>query len=166
MATRKSKKLDTFEGLYKRLEEVILANSGENEFEEIFKLVVLKLWNELNDEPVELTMDKANLKLRKIDLLWGGVLSEPRLLLCEEHYQICVSILKTFSFKIRYKTDNLEEKLLVSEHQDLIHQAESYLILAHKLQFCNGIRSDHSYNIRISFKSGTLFFEIVGNNHV
>ena len=97
MATRKSKKLDTFEGLYKRLEEVILANSGENEFEEIFKLVVLKLWNELNDEPVELTMDKANLKLRKIDLLWGGVLSEPRLLLCEEHYQICVSILKTFS---------------------------------------------------------------------
>lgn len=72
MATRKSKKLDTFEGLYKRLEEVILANSGENEFEEIFKLVVLKLWNELNDEPVELTMDKANLKLRKIDLLWGG----------------------------------------------------------------------------------------------
>ena len=55
MATRKSKKLDTFEGLYKRLEEVILANSGENEFEEIFKLVVLKLWNELNDEPVELT---------------------------------------------------------------------------------------------------------------
>ena len=71
MATRKSKKLDTFEGLYKRLEEVILANSGENEFEEIFKLVVLKLWNELNDEPVELTMDKANLKLRKIDLLRG-----------------------------------------------------------------------------------------------
>ena len=53
MATRKSKKLDTFEGLYKRLEEVILANSGENEFEEIFKLVVLKLWNELNDEPVD-----------------------------------------------------------------------------------------------------------------
>ncbi len=71
MATRKSKNLDMFEGLYKRLEEVILANSGENEFEEIFKLVVLKLWNELNDEPVELTMDKANLKLRKIDLLWG-----------------------------------------------------------------------------------------------
>lgn len=86
-----------------------------------------------------------------------------------EHFTILtnkIEILKTFSFKIRYKTDNLEEKLLVSEHQDLIHQAESYLILAHKLQFCNGIRSDHSYNIRISFKSGTLFFEIVGNNHV
>ena len=37
MATRKSKKLDTFEGLYKRLEEVILANSGENEFESLLK---------------------------------------------------------------------------------------------------------------------------------
>ena len=54
VATRKSKNPDTFEGLYKRLEEVILANSGENEFEEIFKLVILKLWDELNDEPVEL----------------------------------------------------------------------------------------------------------------
>ena len=119
MATRKSKKLDTFEGLYKRLEEVILANSGENEFEEIFKLVVLKLWNELNDEPVELTMDKANLKLRKIDLLWGGVLSEPRLLLCEEHYQICVSILKTVSYThltMCVEKDENKMAFLIREH--------------------------------------------------
>ncbi|WP_153050816.1 hypothetical protein, partial [Streptococcus suis] len=62
MATRKNKNPNTFEGLYKRLEEVILANSGESEFEEVFKLIILKLWNELNDEPDELTIVTANHK--------------------------------------------------------------------------------------------------------
>ena len=51
LATRRNTKPDTFEGVYKRLEEVILANSGENEFEEIFKLIVLKLCNEMSHEP-------------------------------------------------------------------------------------------------------------------
>ena len=97
MAARKCTKPNTFEGLYKRLEEVILANSGENEFEEIFKLVVLKLWDELHNEPVELTIDAANQKLRIIDSVWVGVIAESKFLLSEEHYQICVSILKMVS---------------------------------------------------------------------
>ena len=97
MVTRKNKKPDTFEGLYKRLEEVILANSGENEFEEIFKLIILRLWNEINNEPDEFTIDTANQKLKKIDTKWSGVLSETRFLISEEHYQICISVLKTCS---------------------------------------------------------------------
>lgn len=97
VAVRKSKNPNTFEGLYKRLEEVILSNSGENEFEEIFKLIILKLWNELNDESDELTIATANHKLKKIDTKWKGVLSETRFFISEEHYKICISILKAFS---------------------------------------------------------------------
>lgn len=98
LATRRNTKPDTFEGVYKRLEEVILANSGENEFEEIFKLVILKLWNEISNEPDELNIESANAKLKKINRKWTGVLSEARFLISEEQYQICFSILKSISF--------------------------------------------------------------------
>lgn len=98
LATRKNTKSDTFERVYKQLEEVILANSGENEFEEIFKLVILKLWNELRNEPDELNIESANAGLKRIDGRWTGVLSEARFLISEEQYQICFSILKSISF--------------------------------------------------------------------
>lgn len=98
LATRRNTKPDTFEGVYKRLEEVILANSGENEFEEIFKLIVLKLWNEMSHEPDELNLESANAKLKKIDREWAGVLLETRFLISEEQYQICFSVLKPISF--------------------------------------------------------------------
>ena len=98
LATRRNTKPDTFEGVYKRLEEVILANSGENEFEEIFKLIVLKIWNEMSHEPDELNLESANAKLKKIDREWAGVLLETRFLISEEQYQICFSVLKPISF--------------------------------------------------------------------
>lgn len=140
VATRKSKNPDTFEGLYKRLEEVILANSGENEFEEIFKLVILKLWDELNDEPVELTIDTANQKLKKIDAKWDGVLSEARFLISEEHYQICISILKTFSlFKDGYEgVDGIFEFLISKEKKGTKGQ---YFTPRYIVDFCTKIIS-------------------------
>ena len=49
MANRKMTHPETFEGIYRRLEEVMLANSGENEFEEIFKLMIIKLWKDLKE---------------------------------------------------------------------------------------------------------------------
>ena len=42
MSKRKPATVETFDAIYKRLEEVMLANSGENEFEEIFKIVLIK----------------------------------------------------------------------------------------------------------------------------
>ncbi|HEM4067203.1 TPA: hypothetical protein U1W09_001795 [Streptococcus suis] len=120
MATRKNKNPNTFEGLYKRLEEVILANSGESEFEEVFKLIILKLWNELNDEPDELTIVTANHKLKKIDTKWEGVLSETRFLISEEQYQMCISILKRFSLlKDDYESvDGIFEFLVSKEKKE------------------------------------------------
>ena len=42
MTKRKNTNIETFDSAYRRLEEVMLANSGENEFEEIFKIVLIK----------------------------------------------------------------------------------------------------------------------------
>ena len=46
MAKRHGNKIGDFESLFLRLEELVLANSGEDEFEEVFKLLVAKLWDE------------------------------------------------------------------------------------------------------------------------
>ncbi|MCK3881659.1 N-6 DNA methylase [Streptococcus suis] len=140
MATRKNKKPNTFEGLYKRLEEVILANSGESEFEEVFKLFILKLWNELNDEPDELTIVTANHKLKKIDTKWEGVLSETRFLISEEQYQMCISILKRFSLlKDDYESvDGIFEFLVSKEKKGAKGQ---YFTPRYIVDFCTKIIS-------------------------
>jgi type I restriction enzyme M protein len=42
---------DSLASLFRRLEELVLANSGEDDFEEIFKLLVAKLWSERSGSP-------------------------------------------------------------------------------------------------------------------
>lgn len=90
--------LDTFDGVYRRLEEVMLANSGENEFEEIFKLVLLALWEELHPAGAPDTVEQANRRLAAIDSSWPGVLTEVRLRLTQEQYTVCRAVLEGYSF--------------------------------------------------------------------
>ncbi|MCM1121474.1 MAG: SAM-dependent methyltransferase [Eubacterium sp.] len=98
MANRKAVKPKSFEGIYKRLEEVILANSGENEFEEIIKLVILKLWNEMHNEVYEKELKEANKKLKVINNKWKGVLGGTFFNITDEQYSICMAILNKISF--------------------------------------------------------------------
>lgn len=99
MTTRKTVHIITFEDIYKRLEELMLANSGENEFEEIFKLVVIKLWKELNaPESTINTVNEANRCLQEIDQLWKGILLETKLCITEEQFAVCWKIVSTFDF--------------------------------------------------------------------
>ena len=90
----------TFEAIYKRLEEVMLANSGENEFEEIFKLLVLKLWAEMGgiDKVVVPTIQDANILLSKIDKEWSGVLTETSFKISDEQFSVCISIVNSYYF--------------------------------------------------------------------
>ena len=71
---------DKLEGLFIRLEEIVLANSGENDFEEILKLVVSKLWCEINEldtynvnNDVAKTHREINDILSEIQRKWKGV---------------------------------------------------------------------------------------------
>lgn len=76
MSKRNITSVETFPEVYCRLEEVMLANSGENEFEEIFKIVLIKLWNDLHIEKKNCTLAEANGLLAAIDDKWPGVLAE------------------------------------------------------------------------------------------
>lgn len=102
MAKRHSNHEGNFESMFLRLEELVLANSGEDEFEEVFKLLIAKLWAErfgkaelfrVMGEKAE-TFTNITSLLRHAEKSWPGVLepgSQP--LLTPEHLQICVQAL-------------------------------------------------------------------------
>lgn len=102
MAKRHVNKVGDLESMFLRLEELVLANSGEDEFEEVFKLLVAKLADERSEEPGRfralpresethaLVLDL----LREAEQRWPGILdgaSRPNL--TAEHLQVCVEAL-------------------------------------------------------------------------
>ena len=98
MSKRKNTNIETFDSAYRRLEEVMLANSGENEFEEIFKIVLIKLWEDLHDTNNVYNLDSANHQLALIDDKWPGVLIERKLNISDEQFSVCLDVIQTFSF--------------------------------------------------------------------
>src|SRR5215470_17840713 len=99
MAKRHSNHTGNLESLFLRLEELVLANSGEDEFEEVFKLVIAKLWDERKGEPVRFrtyaqpseTYQAITTLLREAEKAWPGIVepfSTPAL--TPEHLQVCV----------------------------------------------------------------------------
>lgn len=138
MANRKTVTPKSFEGIYKRLEEVILANSGENEFEEIFKLVILKLWNEIYNEIYEKEIKKADKKLKVIDNEWKGVLKGTFFNITNEQYVICMTILNGISFlETGYEgIDSIFEFLISREKKGVKGQ---YFTPRYLVDFCTKI---------------------------
>jgi type I restriction enzyme M protein len=102
MSKRHGTKAGDFESLFLRLEELVLANSGEDEFEEVFKLLVAKLWDEQTGKPAAFrahrdskeTFEAIRALLRGAENQWPGLLagaSEPAL--TPDHLQVCVDAL-------------------------------------------------------------------------
>ena len=94
------------ESLFVRLEELVLANSGEDEFEEVFKLVVAKLWDERSGKRQKFharaseddTYEGLCGLLREAESAWPGILgveTTPRL--SPAHLQVCVEALARHS---------------------------------------------------------------------
>lgn len=98
MSSRKNTNVESFESIYKRLEEVLLANSGENEFEEIFKFVTLKLWEESRHTAFACSLNAANAILRKINAEWKEVLIETHFNVTQEQFAVCANIINSFDF--------------------------------------------------------------------
>lgn len=88
------------ESLFLRLEELVLANSGEDEFEEVFKLIIAKLWDErvrsgsfrVHSTEAE-TAEAISKLLRQADKAWPGILDKPSPQLTREHLSVCVEAL-------------------------------------------------------------------------
>lgn len=97
---------DSIGSLFIRLEELVLANSGEDEFEEIFKLIVAKLWDETCKKPPRFVPVKdaeaASLQIESLFLeakrAWPGVFSpNEHIKLTPEHLTACVETLSKFN---------------------------------------------------------------------
>lgn len=102
MAKRHTNRVGSLESLFLRMEELVLANSGADEFEEVFKLLVAKLWDERSGRPgrfraYESAAETAQVVgglLREAAAGWPGILppgSAPGL--TQDHLAVCVEAL-------------------------------------------------------------------------
>jgi len=103
VAKRHANRIGDFESLFLRLEELVLANSGEDDFEEIFKLLIAKLWDERNPRPGRFGMQKTpeetfrciTALLREATDAWSGVLeATPVPRLTPAHLEVCVQAMQ------------------------------------------------------------------------
>jgi type I restriction enzyme M protein len=102
MPKRHANHIGSLESLFVRLEELVLANSGEDEFEEVFKLIVAKLWDEHSHDGQRFrayateaeTFVAVSTLLREAEKGWTGIL-EPLTspALTPAHLHVCVEAL-------------------------------------------------------------------------
>jgi type I restriction enzyme M protein len=103
VAKRHQSKAGDLQSAFVRLEELVLASSGHDEFQEIYKLTIAKLYDERfsrtpllrHDGDAAATFAAAAGLLRKAEARWPGVLTGgvlPRL--TPEHLSICVAELQ------------------------------------------------------------------------
>jgi hypothetical protein len=118
LATHKTllqlKKEFNFKEIIQGLEELVLADSGKDEFNDIFKLIFAKIWDEKQAQEVrkdktvefgqvvnpktsvpdpELTYDRVNSLFKKACEGWPGILkADDDIELIKRHLQICVRI--------------------------------------------------------------------------
>lgn len=100
MAKRHQNQEGNLESMFLRMEELVLANSGEDEFEEVFKLLIAKLWDEYSAQSkfyvhksAESTAEAVTELLREAQQAWSGILDEAKPRLTKEHLSICVDAL-------------------------------------------------------------------------
>jgi len=144
MAKRHANHLGSLESMFLRLEELVLANSGEDEFEEVFKLLVARLRAERSGHPERFqrretrqgTFREIVRLLREAERQWPGILPpkcEPRL--SPEHLEVCVEALA----KHQVGSTNLE--VLDSFFEFLVARAAKgakgqYFTPRHVVEFC------------------------------
>lgn len=124
----KREKARTLRDLIVDLENEVLANAGVDVFEEVFKLIFIKLFDEMecyrgsyrhlqfrNNDTASLVKGKLSDLFDKAKKKWPGVFAEDeRIRLSAEHLQICVG--------------SLEEWKLFNSNLDVIDDAFEYLV--------------------------------------
>ena len=107
MAKRHQIRAGDWESIIGRLQELVLANSGADEFEEIFKLLVAKLYSEkfsgrgsafqVQESPAA-TSRAINELLAQANSQWLGIINgDPRSYLTDEHLTTCVESIQGHS---------------------------------------------------------------------
>lgn len=103
MAKRHNNRPGDLQSLFFHLEELVLANSGEDEFEEIFKLLIAKLWDERCGKPHRFesrespgaTYELVVKLLREAEVKWPGLIEPGDIpALTPDHLHVCVDALQ------------------------------------------------------------------------
>jgi type I restriction enzyme M protein len=109
MAKRHEAKAENWDSVFRRLEELVLANSGGDAFEEIFRLIVAKLWEEQSTsgspaifgphaEASGISSGLAKL-LKNANIGWAGIVGDSTVsALTDEHLAVCVEMLSHYRF--------------------------------------------------------------------
>ena len=101
MAKRHHMVAGEWESVFGRLQELVLANSGEDDLHEILKLVVAKLCDEQRGSATfaaapspAATAERVNGLIAEAAVRWPGVVpGDPRSRLADEHLHVCVQAL-------------------------------------------------------------------------
>ena len=107
MAKRHHLRAGDWESIVGRLQELVLANSGEDEFQEIFKILIAKLYSEkfasseesfrVRDS-VAATATGINDLVSRASAQWMGIVAgDARSRLTDEHLAICVEAIQDYS---------------------------------------------------------------------
>ena len=107
MAKRHQIRAGDWESIVGRLQELVLANSGEDEFREIFKILVAKLFSEkfagrvpafrVRESP-DVTAEAINDLLARASSRWSGIIDgDARSHLTGEHLTVCVEAITDHS---------------------------------------------------------------------
>lgn len=103
MAKRHANHSGSLESMFLRLEELVLANSGEDEFDEVFKLLIAKIYSEFYPDSVGFrtyetekeTAARFNSLLSQAQKKWAGLFESVVISnLTDEHLHVCVEALK------------------------------------------------------------------------
>lgn len=106
MAKRHQIQAGDWESVVGRLQELVLANSGEDEFQEIFKIIVAKLYAEkfagrvpafgVRESPAH-TADMVNDLLARASSRWPGIVDgQARTRLKDDHIAVCVEAITNY----------------------------------------------------------------------
>ena len=100
MAKRHKLNAKDWESVFVRLEELVMANSGADSFEEIFKIVIAKLNNFSLDSQREFKISEFNNSLLLASRKWEGIFegSSPESFLEESHLKVCLEEIDDIDF--------------------------------------------------------------------
>lgn len=168
MAKRHASNPRDLQSLFVRLEELVLANSGEDDFEETFKILVAKMWDERSGKARRFQIQSSDAATARAisELLveagkaWPGVLGhEHESNLTPEHLSVCVEALASHDLAGAglEALDNLFEFLVAKQAKGSKGQ---YFTPRHVIDFCVRAlrpRSDESVLDLASGSGGFLF---------
>lgn len=156
------------------IEELVVANSGEDPFEEVFRLLVAKLWDERSGKDARFygrsseaeTQEVIRKLLRETEHAWPGILgADPFPRLAPEHLQVCVEALA------RHSIGGMDLQVLDGFFEYLVAKGSKgskgqYFTPRHIVEFCVRVASPTQEDLVCDPACGSGGFLLHTLNHV